>query len=155
MKPLQILLLLQANVLVAATETCRNITIPVNISATNTRLPEDLSPASLSSFLSLGIQSIIELPVTGTYDIAATHCVPSHPTNESNTLHLLLHGSQRDRHYWDGYAFGGEPYHGSNYSWTQRFCNADIRPSRSTGYATGLQLTLILCEFVSSLPKSK
>lgn len=120
MKPLQILLLLQASVLVAATATCRNITIPVNISATNTRLPEDLSPASLSSFLSLGIQSIIELPVTGTYDIAATHCVPSHSTNQNNTLHLLLHGSQRDRHYWDGYGFGGEPYHGSNYSWTQR-----------------------------------
>lgn len=115
------MLLLTTLDIVYADPICTGLTIPVNISATNVEPPSSLDFASLQSFLALSLARITNLPIKGSYNIFARYCKPEiHIAEQSQQRHLLVHGCQRDHHYWNGYDSDGEPYHGANYSWVQR-----------------------------------
>lgn len=116
-----IVLLLTTLSIVHADPICTDVTIPVNISATNVKPPAALDFASIQSFVALSLGQITNLPIKGSYNIFARYCEPEvHVGEHSQQLHLLVHGYQRDHHYWNGYDATGEPYHGANYSWVER-----------------------------------
>lgn len=116
-----IVLLLTTPSIVHADSICTNVTIPVSISTTNFKPPAALDFASIQSFVALSLAQITSLPIKGSCNIFARYCKPEvHIAEHSQQLHLLVHGYQRDHHYWNGYDATGEPYHGANYSWVQR-----------------------------------
>jgi pimeloyl-ACP methyl ester carboxylesterase len=99
--------------------------IPTSVSATNAHIPSTFSFASVLSFLELAVANIVNVQAVGTYNISATYCQPETvDVMNSKSLHFLVHGAARDRHYWNGYDFAGIPYQGSEYSWVQRASTA-------------------------------
>ncbi|GIZ49301.1 hypothetical protein CKM354_001233300 [Cercospora kikuchii] len=110
---------------------CREINIPVDVSANNRDLPETLD---LSSLLSLSVLNDLvaglgSTLVSGNYSIAARYCEPSAKVESRNkTLQILVHGIQYDRDYWFGLAAPGTKAGQDEYSWAVYAANE--------GYAT-------------------
>lgn len=103
--------------LALAAPSCRNVTIPVTISATNVQIPLTVNLANLTTYLSLSAQEVVDIPVSGTYNINGRYCEPEvQIAGRNDTLQFLNHGLAQTLHYWSGQDFV-TPYHGTNYSW--------------------------------------
>ncbi|CAJ0550196.1 Ff.00g101260.m01.CDS01 [Fusarium sp. VM40] len=85
---------------------CIDVVIPVTISATNLQIP----------IASTGPE--FNVPVRGTFNIAARYCEPEIKIPfKQHTLQILVHGITYDRNYWSGDGPPGSSYHGDQYSW--------------------------------------
>ncbi|KAG6137812.1 hypothetical protein E4U12_000293 [Claviceps purpurea] len=111
---------------------CKNITIPISISAQNAVF--DLEPPTTevdvtSLFLDIsrpGNNATAQYlkdyaTVSGDYTLAATYCEAAKPCDR-DALQILTHGVGFDRSYWD------YPYHNWNYSY--------VREALRDGYST-------------------
>ncbi|KAI1458060.1 Alpha/Beta hydrolase protein [Annulohypoxylon moriforme] len=98
---------------VATARVCQNLTIPITISAQNTKFNLQ-APANdievTNFFLNLAqpgvnfTQSVLNsndsfATITGNYTIGATYCAPS--SGPGRALQILTHGIAFDRSYWD------------------------------------------------------
>ncbi|KPI43771.1 uncharacterized protein AB675_6439 [Cyphellophora attinorum] len=112
-------------------QNCRNLTIPIQISARNGAFAvgPTQTDVDVTNFVLAGTQpghnasaSILKgyNTVNGTYNISATYCTPTGPSR--NAIQILTHGIGFDRAYWD------LPYNGYNYSY--------VISALSAGYAT-------------------
>jgi hypothetical protein len=79
--------------------TCNDIVIPVTFSAMNARIPAGIT-LDPSSILNAIAALVFDLPISGTYDIAARYCEPEVVVaSRTNTLQLLVHGATYTRNY--------------------------------------------------------
>ncbi|KAK9424451.1 putative Alpha/Beta hydrolase protein [Seiridium unicorne] len=97
---------------------CKNITIPVTISAENTPVngPAPLTDVDVTNILLNSatairdqLQSTETVMVSGSYNLSATLCDPE--SGPSEVLQILTHGIGFDRRYWDF------SFHNYNYSY--------------------------------------
>ncbi|KAH6699741.1 hypothetical protein BKA61DRAFT_582913 [Leptodontidium sp. MPI-SDFR-AT-0119] len=85
---------------------CTNVVIPVTITATNLHIPIATTGP------------VFDVPVHGTFNIAARYCEPEIKVpSKQKTLQILVHGITYDRNYWSGDGPPGSSYHGDQYSW--------------------------------------
>ncbi|KAH9215485.1 hypothetical protein DL95DRAFT_461122 [Leptodontidium sp. 2 PMI_412] len=87
---------------------CTNVVIPVTITATNLHIPIATTGP------------VFDVPVHGTFNIAARYCEPEIKVpSKQKTLQILVHGITYDRNYWSGDGPPGSSYHGDQYSWIE------------------------------------
>jgi hypothetical protein len=116
----------------ASARHCRNLTVPVTISARNGVFDRRVAPTTDVEVTNLrldltqpGHNLSAEVPedyatVGGTYKLAATYCEPD--GGPGKALQILTHGIGFDRTYWDF------PYHNYNYSY--------VNEALARGYST-------------------
>lgn len=103
---------------------CQNLTVPVTISARNAVFDVATPQTNIQVtdfILNLSQQGhnytdeVLKgyATVSGTYNLAATYCVPQGGASSSKTLQILTHGVGFDRWYWD------VPLNGYNYSYVE------------------------------------
>ncbi|UNI13903.1 hypothetical protein JDV02_000598 [Purpureocillium takamizusanense] len=126
-KSAAILVALAAAAAEVAARNCRNINVPISISARNGDF--DVKPPATeievtNVFLRLARQNFNYTKtvlkgyktVQGDYTLATTYCEPS--GGPSDSLQILTHGVGFDRSYWDF------PYHNHNYSYVNKALDA-------------------------------
>ncbi|KIW13126.1 hypothetical protein PV08_08313 [Exophiala spinifera] len=109
----------------ASARKCQNFTVEVEVSARNGvfGIPIPQTNIDVTNFLLGGAMPGVNATqealtsyatVSGTYELAATYCVPdSVPESGSKTLQILTHGIGFDRSYWD------LPFNDYNYSYVE------------------------------------
>ncbi|KAI0889071.1 Alpha/Beta hydrolase protein [Annulohypoxylon maeteangense] len=117
--------LLAGFVAVATARVCRNLTVPISISAQNIKFTLQ-APANdievTNFFLDLAqpgvnfTQSVLNsndsfATITGNYSIGATYCEPD--SGPGSALQILTHGIAFDRSYWD-FSFANHNYSYAN-----------------------------------------
>lgn len=102
-----------------AGKVCNDVEFSVTISATAVQVPTSLTLDSLLSFFALQLESLINVPISGSYTILGTHCRSTITNQHTNgVLQFMNHGIEGTRHEWSGLDGDGYlPYHGSNYSY--------------------------------------
>ena len=105
--------------LALAGKVCSDVEFSVTISATAVQVPTTLTLDSLISYWELNVESLINVPINGSYAISGTHCTSTVTNQDTNgILQFLNHGIEGTRHEWSGLDGDGiPPYHGSNYSY--------------------------------------
>ncbi|KAK6062625.1 hypothetical protein SCUP515_13180 [Seiridium cupressi] len=102
----------------SAQRSCKNITIPVTISAENTPVnePAPLTDVDVTNILLNSVKAIRDqlqstetVTVSGSYNLSSTLCDPE--SGPSGVLQILTHGIGFDRRYWDF------PFRNYNYSY--------------------------------------
>lgn len=121
----------------SSAKTCMNLTLPVTIASVNNTAITLATPQTdaelvsfFTDFLSLDSNATKQyvssntsnIITNATYNIGATFCSPSQPSNRSSTVQHLVHGIGFDRSYWD---FPVDP---SNYSY--------VDVATAAGYST-------------------
>ncbi|KAE8450569.1 hypothetical protein EG329_006300 [Mollisiaceae sp. DMI_Dod_QoI] len=98
--------------------TCKEIVIPVQITANNAALDSNFDTTGLLALLATGIDLSFTALVSGSYQIAGRYCEPEvNIPSRINSLQLLAHPATYDRNYWSGGGYPGFGFNGEEYSW--------------------------------------
>ncbi|KAH8815958.1 Alpha/Beta hydrolase protein [Xylogone sp. PMI_703] len=100
----------------ASQSSCTDLTIPVSLNAENTAVLPGLDILNLTALLDAINDISFTVPVSGTWNIAATYCEPAWSV-AATTLQILVHGGTYTRSYWAGDGGPIDGYNGTTYSW--------------------------------------